>query len=116
MWVMQTLILWNDIWLWLDKHGEQISSVNAERIVANGAPLYYVPLLFEIDDMSGNRSKKWNIHYAANFVNATLNHKIMQAERSINLLAISQHAQPLEIMEALTDQIKFVFFHLMTSA
>jgi hypothetical protein len=66
--------------------------------------------------MSGNQSKKWNIHYAANFVNATLHHKIMQAERSINLLAISQHAQPLEIMEALTDQIKFVYVHPMTAS
>jgi hypothetical protein len=56
--------------------------------------------------MSGNKSKKWNIHYAANYVNATLDHKYMQAERSIKFFAISQHASPLEIMEALTDQTK----------
>jgi hypothetical protein len=80
--------------------------VHPARAICKGLPLYYVPVVFEIDDLSGNKSKKWNLHYAAEYINASLDHKHMQAERSIKFFAISQHATPLEIMEALTDQTK----------
>jgi hypothetical protein len=84
--------------------GGVLPRINPLRISAAGCPIYLVPILLQIDDLSGNKSKKWNIHYAANFVNASLCCKMMQSERSIKLFSILQHTEPLEIMEAMSQQ------------
>jgi hypothetical protein len=73
-----------------------------------GLPVYYIPVIKQIDDVSGNKSKKWNIHYAISYANATLDRKTLHRERSIKFFAISQHATPLELCEAWSKQMKYI--------
>jgi hypothetical protein len=89
-----------------DCDGERKPGTNPERTVAGSSPIFYVPILFQLDDVSGNRSKQWNLHYAQNFTNATLNRKLMLSERCLKFFAISQHAHPLELMEEFVKQMK----------
>ena len=65
-----------------------------------------MPVVAQLDDVSGNRSKKWNVHYAATFCNGLLNREHMQLEDSIKFFAISQNAQPMELMEEFARQMK----------
>jgi hypothetical protein len=84
---------------------ETVHGINPNQLMANGAPLYYVPLLFQIDDLSGNKSKRWNVHYATVFVNALLKRPYLLQESQIRFFGISKNAQPLEIMEAFVNQV-----------
>jgi hypothetical protein len=77
-----------------------------DRALAAGRPIYYVPVLGQTDDVSGNVSKKWNVHYAVNFTNAALDRDAMQMSGSVTFFAISQSATPLELMQGWTAQMK----------
>lgn len=64
------------------------------------------PLIVFCDDMSGNSTKQWNIHYSCYLSNATLPRKSVEKESNIHFISTSPHAAPLELIEAICDSIK----------
>lgn len=87
-------------------NGDPIDRTHVYRTQYNGEAVYTVPILAQLDDLSGGKSKKWNVHYAATVCNALLDRKFLQAEESIKFFSVSQAAKPMEQMEALVDQLR----------
>lgn len=97
----------------IDKHGAKSpwsltdpSIGNRWRQLAKGHRVISMPIWLYCDDTSGNVSKKWNKHISFLFTLAGLPHTSSQLEFHVHFLATSNQAAPLEILEAIVDQIK----------
>ncbi|KAL9934050.1 hypothetical protein V8E36_007132 [Tilletia maclaganii] len=53
-------------------HGSRQAVFHPTRAIAKGRAVYSVPLYVFIDDLSGNRSKRWNKHLACYFQSAAV--------------------------------------------
>jgi hypothetical protein len=73
------------------------------RKMANGRPVYLVPLIIFEDDMSGNQSKQWNKHYSAYFSNASLPRHLIEQEFYTRFICTSNTAEPLEMMSGVIE-------------
>ncbi|KAH9885843.1 hypothetical protein C8Q73DRAFT_814547 [Cubamyces lactineus] len=77
-----------------------------DRIRANGLEVECPPIIAFIDDVSGNTSKQWNVHYSCYISNATLPRSELEKDSNIHFVATSPHASPLEIIHAICELLK----------
>ncbi|KAE8248051.1 hypothetical protein A4X06_0g3997 [Tilletia controversa] len=88
---------------------KQLPLLNRLRKVAQGRPVYNVPMFAFLDDMSGAVSKRWNKHNVCVVQNAALDLDTMKLDASLKLFTASNDATPQEICQALTQE--FESFH-----
>ncbi|KAJ7135192.1 hypothetical protein C8R43DRAFT_894348, partial [Mycena crocata] len=66
------------------------------RTIADGKPAFVLRIMPWADDVSGNRSKQYNVHKNMYFGNLGLPHKYLAQEYHVRFSATSQHASSLE--------------------
>lgn len=81
---------------------------NPDRILAAGLEWECPPLIAFIDDVSGNSSKQWNVHYSCYMSNGGLPRAEIEKTRNIRFVSTSPHASPMEIIAAVCDEIRYV--------
>ncbi|KZP07064.1 hypothetical protein FIBSPDRAFT_914578 [Athelia psychrophila] len=64
------------------------------------------PIIPFIDDVSGNSTKQWNVHYCSYASNAALPRSEIEKEANIHFIVTSPHASPMELIQAICDAIK----------
>ncbi|KAL9935050.1 hypothetical protein V8E36_006126 [Tilletia maclaganii] len=78
---------------------------SAHALRQGATPLFSLPIIVQCDDLSGVRSKKWNIHYALSFQNAALSPAAMAKEANIHMFSVSSFATPLEMVTEFVKQL-----------
>ncbi|KAG9079135.1 hypothetical protein FS749_008794 [Ceratobasidium sp. UAMH 11750] len=78
---------------------------NPWRKKASGKVVRSMPIQLFCDDTSGNTSKKWNKHNSFLFTLAGLPCEQAQIPYNVHFLATSNIASPLEMLEAITEQL-----------
>lgn len=81
---------------------------NRWRKLADGQRVLAFPLWCYCDDTSGNVSKKWNKHNSFLFSPAGLPRSQVHKEYNIHFLCTSNIAPPLEMLDAVVNQLKYV--------
>ncbi|OJT07070.1 hypothetical protein TRAPUB_2102 [Trametes pubescens] len=76
------------------------------RALAGGLEVECPPLIIFIDDVSGNSSKQWNVHYSCYVSNASLPRAELEKDGNIRFVATSPHASPMEIIRAICESLK----------
>lgn len=76
------------------------------RTVAKDRPIYSIPLIAFIDDVSGNQSKQWNKHFSCYMSNGALPRRKLENEFHVRFVATSPNATPLEMMQGLRGSIE----------
>ncbi|KAI0644697.1 hypothetical protein C8Q79DRAFT_912903 [Trametes meyenii] len=79
---------------------------NPDRITAGGLEWECPPLIIFIDDVSGNSSKQWNVHYSCYMSNGGLPRAEIEKTKHIRFVATSPHASPMEIVQAVCEDIR----------
>ncbi|KAI0750509.1 hypothetical protein C8Q74DRAFT_1211986 [Fomes fomentarius] len=77
-----------------------------DRALADSLEVECPPLIVFIDDVSGNSSKQWNVHYSCYISNGSLPRTDLEKEINVNFVATSPHASPMEIIKAVCDELK----------
>ncbi|KAL1938673.1 hypothetical protein VTO73DRAFT_11488 [Trametes versicolor] len=77
-----------------------------DRALAEGLEVECPPLIVFIDDVSGNSTKQWNVHYSCYVSNAALPRAELEKDGNIRFVATSPHASPMEIICAICDALK----------
>lgn len=78
------------------------------RAKANGRPIYSVPFIVFVDDVSGNISKQWNKHWCCYVSNASLPREHLNQPRNVRFMSTTQHAEPLEMLEGINTTFSYV--------
>ncbi|KAL9931745.1 hypothetical protein V8E36_009295 [Tilletia maclaganii] len=73
----------NEIDFALEEVEQRIGS-DKHPLRQDNTPIFGVPVVIQCDDLSGVRSKKWNIHYAVSFQNAALQPEELRKESNIH--------------------------------
>ena len=81
---------------------------NRWRSRAKGCRVLAFPLWMYCDDVSGNRSKKWNKHNSFLFTPAGLPRSEVHKEYNVHFLATSNIAPPLEMLDGIVEQLEWV--------
>ncbi|OBZ79989.1 hypothetical protein A0H81_00442 [Grifola frondosa] len=79
---------------------------NPDRATADGLEWECPPVVVFIDDVSGNSTKQWNVHYSCYMSNGGLPRAAVEKEANIRFVATSPHASPMEIIQAVCDELK----------
>ena len=77
-----------------------------DRALANGLEIECPPLIIFTDDVSGNTSKQWNVHYSCYLSNASLPRADLEKDSNIRFIATSPHASPMEMIRAICQAIR----------
>ncbi|KAI9000497.1 hypothetical protein BD414DRAFT_404535 [Trametes punicea] len=77
-----------------------------DRLIADGLEIECPPLIVFIDDVSGNSSKQWNVHYSCYVSNAALPRAELEKAGNIRFVATSPHASPMEIIRAICEELR----------
>ncbi|KAI0829952.1 hypothetical protein BC628DRAFT_1314715 [Trametes gibbosa] len=77
-----------------------------DRLLAEGLEVECPPLIIFIDDVSGNTSKQWNVHYSCYVSNAALPRAELEKDGNIQFVSTSPHASPMEIMHAICNDLR----------
>ncbi|KAG8719357.1 hypothetical protein FRC08_003023 [Ceratobasidium sp. 394] len=84
-------------------------SPNPLRSEAAGRPIYSVPFIVFVDDVSGNKSKQWNKHWCCYVSNAALPREEINRRRNIRFMSTTQHASPMEMMSGICGNFSDAF-------
>ncbi|CUA75357.1 putative membrane protein ycf78 [Rhizoctonia solani] len=76
------------------------------RHSAGSRPVYAIPIMVFIDDVSGNLSTQWNKHNSAYMSNGTLPREELNSEYHVRYVTTSPHASPLELMRGVRESIE----------
>ncbi|TFK45608.1 hypothetical protein OE88DRAFT_1715312 [Heliocybe sulcata] len=79
---------------------------NPDRILADGLEFECPPIVVFIDDVSGNSTKQWNVHYSCYLSNGGLPRSAIEKEIHTKFVATSPHASPMEILRAVCETLK----------
>ncbi|KAH9946546.1 hypothetical protein B0H21DRAFT_808883 [Amylocystis lapponica] len=79
---------------------------NPDRELAAGLEWECPPIVLFIDDVSGNSTKQWNVHYSCYMSNGGLPRSAVEKDCHIQFVATSPHASPMEIVQAICDEIR----------
>ncbi|CUA71593.1 Valine--tRNA ligase [Rhizoctonia solani] len=79
------------------------------RAIAGLRPVYSIPIILFMDDVSGNRTNLWNKHISAYISNAAITREVLNMEYSVRFVLTSKHATPSELMEGIRDDLKESF-------
>ncbi|KAG9080550.1 hypothetical protein FRC06_006451, partial [Ceratobasidium sp. 370] len=88
-------------------------SPNPLRSWVAGRPIYSVPFIVFVDDVSGNKSKQWNKHWCCYVSNAALPQEQMNRHRNIRFMCTTQHASPMEMMSGICKNFSDVFNNMV---
>lgn len=80
---------------------------NPFRAIADGMEIEGMPIILNEDDMSGNISNQWNLHYTVLVSFAGLPCERLEQMMNINFFSTSPHASALELIKAVLDQIRW---------
>ncbi|KAH9920588.1 uncharacterized protein B0H18DRAFT_936500 [Fomitopsis serialis] len=83
-------------------HATKMPNPNRER--AQGLEWECPPIVVFIDDVSGNSTKQWNVHYSCYLSNGSLPRAELERDCNIRFVATSPHASPMEIISAVCDE------------
>ncbi|KAH9819653.1 hypothetical protein DFH28DRAFT_886252, partial [Melampsora americana] len=83
----------------------EVPIINPWRTKANGRIIRHVPLVLYCDDLSGNKSKRWNKHLAFYFTLAGLPPKLSNQEYNCHFVTTSNTAGALELAEPVVDEL-----------
>ncbi|CAD6885255.1 unnamed protein product [Tilletia caries] len=75
----------------------------------NEVLLFLVPIIMQCDDLSGARSKKWNLHYQLTFQNGALSPSVLAEEGNLHLFAVTTTASPLDLVCEFVRQLRSTF-------
>ncbi|KZS91320.1 hypothetical protein SISNIDRAFT_394712, partial [Sistotremastrum niveocremeum HHB9708] len=78
---------------------------NPWRQYASGLEMESIPIIINQDDMSGNNSTQWNVHYSVYMSLAGLPRKEIEKMMNIHFVSTSPHASPMELIEAVCDMV-----------
>ncbi|KAG8701329.1 hypothetical protein FRC08_004137 [Ceratobasidium sp. 394] len=84
-------------------------SPNPLRSRAAGRPIYSVPFIVFVDDVSGNKSKQWNKHWCCYISDAALPREQINRRRNIRFMCTTQHASPMEMMSGICKDFSDAF-------
>jgi hypothetical protein len=87
----------------------EASKGNRWRKQADGHRVVAFPVWLYCDDTSGNTSKRWNKHNSFLFTAAGLPRQYVHLESNIHFLSTSNIAPPLEMLDGIVEQLKYVF-------
>jgi predicted methyltransferase MtxX (methanogen marker protein 4) len=76
------------------------------RPIAGERPVYSIPVIIFIDDVSGNISTQWNKHISCYMSNGALDRETLQTEYHVRFVATSQHATATEIAQGIRKSIE----------
>lgn len=76
------------------------------RKEAGDRPVYAIPVIIFLDDVSGNVSKQWNKHFACYMSNGAMLRENLEQEFNVRFVATSPHATPLEIMQGIRQSME----------
>ncbi|KAF8593558.1 hypothetical protein BDV93DRAFT_460863 [Ceratobasidium sp. AG-I] len=82
---------------------------NPVRQIAKGRPVYSIPVIMFMDDVSGAKTTQWNKHYSAYMSNGSIPREKLQSEFHVRFVATSPHASPLELMEGIRKSFESAF-------
>ncbi|KAG9127968.1 hypothetical protein FRC07_006758 [Ceratobasidium sp. 392] len=82
---------------------------HALREKAQGRPIYCVPFVVFVDDVSGNVSKQWNKHWCCYLSNASLPRAEMNKRMNIRFMSTTQHASAMEMLHGICEVFKESF-------
>lgn len=80
-----------------------------DRTMAAGLEWECPPVIVFIDDVSGNSSKQWNVHYSCYMSNGGLPRADIDKSVNVHFIATSPHASPMEMITAICDEIRYEF-------
>jgi hypothetical protein len=76
---------------------------------AAGRPIYSVPFIVFVDDVSGNQSKQWNKHWCCYVSNASLPREEINWRATTKFMCTTQHASPLEMLHGIKHNFSWVY-------
>ncbi|KAG8774581.1 hypothetical protein FRC12_001905 [Ceratobasidium sp. 428] len=79
------------------------------REIAGARPIYGIPVIVFMDDVSGAKSTQWNKHMCAYMSNAAIPRENLQSEFNIRFVTTSTHATPLELMQGIRKSFEDAF-------
>jgi len=79
-------------------------------IKANGRPIYTCYITIWGDDVSGNKSKQWNVHWNWYFAHTSNPKKLLAQEYFVKFASTSPYGSNLEQANAIVDQIQYAMF------
>ncbi|CAD6925713.1 unnamed protein product [Tilletia laevis] len=88
-----------------DEDEEKFNSICPLRKRANGRPMYSIFLKVFLDDLSGVRSKRWDIHHGLYFQNANMSKSHLSSDASIKLFSATPSASAGEMMEVFLEEL-----------
>src|SRR5215470_4324267 len=71
------------------------------RLVTKGKPMFFVPIMVFIDDVSGNVSKQWNKHFVCYSSNGSLPREYLDKETNIRFVSASPNVSPMELFQGI---------------
>ena len=81
---------------------------NKWRAIGKGHKVYAFPIWLYCDDTSGNSSKRWNKHNSYLFIPAGLDQEHLHLEYNVHFISTSNISPPLEMLDAIVDQLLYV--------
>jgi hypothetical protein len=78
------------------------------RAVAGLRPVYSLPIILFMDDVSGNKTNMWSKHISCYISNAALTHEVLNAEYSVWFVLTSKHASPSELLQGIREDLEYV--------
>ncbi|KAL9937812.1 hypothetical protein V8E36_003357 [Tilletia maclaganii] len=93
------------------KNGPQLAergyqTINGLRLKAKGRPIDSVFLKVFLDDLSGVRSKRWDVHHGLYFQNGNTSKDHLQRDASVKLFCASPAASAAEMMEIFFEHLE----------
>jgi len=79
---------------------------NPIRILAKGRPVYSIPVINFVDDVSGNVSKQWNKNYVCYMSNGSLPREHLDKESNVRFVAGSPTVSALELIQGIRESFE----------
>ncbi|EUC62448.1 hypothetical protein RSOL_420510, partial [Rhizoctonia solani AG-3 Rhs1AP] len=79
------------------------------RAVAGLRPVYSLPIILFMDDVSGNETNMWSKHISCYISNAALTREVLNAEYSVRFVLTSKHAGPSELLQGIREDLEDSF-------
>ncbi|KAG8759812.1 hypothetical protein FRC11_001359 [Ceratobasidium sp. 423] len=79
------------------------------RAIAGLRPVYSLPIIVFMDDVSGNETNMWSKHISCYISNGALTREVLNAEYSVRFVLTSKHASPSELMGGIQEDLQDSF-------